>query len=159
MTALSTVQVRYVRRETLISVAINAVLSALFCLAIFGGRDAIDARALVLDAVPQSFMIALMTTIVPTLITRSRLRSGSVEPLPREASILPANLAVRALAVAVAAALFGVLLNFLLLRVAGIDQLAFKPTLAWKITYGALLAFLLAPTLIRRALADGVANG
>src|SRR5437868_14337989 len=114
MTDLSPRQRLYVRRETLIGIAINAALSAFFVFLVFGGRNAIAVRDIALDAVPQSFMIALMTTIVPTLLTRKRLREGGIEALA-EANRLPTNLLLRALLVAAASALIGGALHWLLL--------------------------------------------
>ena len=146
---------RYVKKETLIAVAINSALSALFALIVFGGNDAAPVVDVAFDAFPQSFMIALMTTLVPTAITRRRLRLGAVPPLAAGAVRLPRNLLLRALLVAAAAALVGGGLNWLLLPQLAPALLAFVPVLAYKILYGALLALLLAPVVLRTALADG----
>ena len=113
-TAMTRDQNGYVRRETLVAVAINAALSAIFCFIVFGGSAAIAIADLVADAVPQSFMIALMTTIVPTLITRRRLRAGTIAPLALAGSRLPSNLALRALLVAMLAAAAGLASHWLL---------------------------------------------
>ena len=147
-------QKAYVRRETLVSVAVNAALSAIFAFLVFGGSAAVATGDLVADAVPQSFMIALMTTIVPTLVTRRRLRAGTVGALARPGSRLPANLALRALLVALLAAAAGLALHWLLLAVAGRAEWQFGAVLAMKIAYGAALAAICAPWLLRRALAD-----
>jgi hypothetical protein len=148
----------YLRRETLVAVAINAALSTLFCFLVFGGGAAIPTRDLVRDAAPQSFMIALMTTIVPTLLTRRRLRTGRLAPLPG-GSILPSSLSARAVLVAVAAPVLGTAVNALVLPAAGIAAWTFGAVLALKIAYGALLAAACAPFLLRRALADATALG
>ena len=99
-------------------------------------------------------MIALMTTIVPTLVTRRRLRAGTVGALARPGSRLPANLALRALLVALLAAAAGLALHWLLLAAAGRAEWPFGAVLAMKIAYGAALAAICAPWLLRRALAD-----
>jgi hypothetical protein len=153
MTHLSPGQRLYVRRETLIGIAINAVLSALFVFLLFGGSETIPVRDIALDAVPQSFMIALMTTIVPTLLTRKRLRQGEVEALA-DANALPSNLLLRALLVAAASAVIGGALHWLLLPALAPATWSFLALLAYKIVYGAVLAWLLGPILLRRALAD-----
>ena len=147
-------QKAYVRRETLVSVAVNAALSAIFAFLVFGGSAAVATGDLVADAVPQSFMIALMTTIVPTLVTRRRLRAGTVGALARPGSRLPSNLALRALLVALLAAAAGLALHWLLLAAAGRAEWPFGAVLAMKIAYGAALAAICAPWLLRRALAD-----
>jgi hypothetical protein len=145
----------YVRKETAIGVAINAALSALFCVALFAGREAIPVGDIVLDALPQSFMIALMATIVPTAITRKRLRTGTIAPLAGGGGPLPANLALRGLLVAAACALAGGLLHWLALPRLTPETWAFAPLLAYKIVYGGVLALLIGPFVLRWALADG----
>jgi hypothetical protein len=151
---LTSAQKAYVRRETLIGIAINAALSAAFVFLVFGGRDAVGTREIVLDALPQSFMIALMTTIVPTLLTRQRLRKGGLEILAADGGRLPANLPLRALVVAGTSALLGGALHWLVLPPVAPPVWSFEAVLAYKIAYGACLAWLLAPALLRRALAD-----
>ena len=153
-TAMTRDQNGYVRRETLVAVAINAALSAIFCFIVFGGSAAIAIADLVADAVPQSFMIALMTTIVPTLITRRRLRAGTIAPLALAESRLPSNLALRALLVAMLAAAAGLASHWLLLAAFGPVEWPFGTVLTLKIAYGAALAAICAPWLLRRALAD-----
>ena len=144
----------YVRRETAIGVAINAALSALFVFLVFGGRGRIPVGDIVLDSLPQSFMIALMATLVPTAITRRRLRNGAIAPLAAERTLLPANLLWRALLVAVAATLAGGLLHALLLPRFAPPLWPFGALLAYKMLYGAALALLVGPVALRRALAD-----
>ena len=145
----------YIRKETAIGVAINAVLSAVFAITLFAGRDAIPVADIVLDALPQSFMIALMATLVPTAITRKRLRTGTIAPLTGGAGWLPANLLLRSLFVAATCALAGGAVHWLLLRRLTPGTWAFGPLLAYKTAYGGSLALLLGPFVLRRALADG----
>jgi hypothetical protein len=155
MATLTPAQSLYVRKETLIGIAINAALSALFGFLVFGGRDSFPPRDIILDALPQSFMIALMTTIVPTWLTRRRLRAGSVEPASAGASLLPRNLLARALVAGIVASALGLALNWLLVSQADTASWSFAALLGFKIGYGALLAALCGPLLLRRALADG----
>ena len=148
----------YVRRETLIGIVINAALSALFVFLVFGSRELIERQEIILDALPQSFMVALMTTIVPTALTRRRLRAGTVAALPGRRSSLPRNLLLRGLAVAVAAALIGGALHWLLLPLLTPPRWTLATLLPYKIAYGGLLAMLLGPFTLRQALADGIAD-
>jgi hypothetical protein len=60
-------------RETLISVVINSAISVGVCLLLFGLDRPVPASALGWDFLPQSFMIALMGTVVPALMLRRRL--------------------------------------------------------------------------------------
>lgn len=45
--------------------AINAAFSIAFCWLVFGGTSYVAVSAVILDAVPQSVMIAFMSVIVP----------------------------------------------------------------------------------------------
>ena len=142
----------YLRKETAVAVAINGAFSALFAWLAFGGRAA-TAQEVASDALPQSFAIALMTTLVPTLITRKRLRAGAVAPLSR-ANRLPGNLLLRALLVGALAALVGGALHWFVVRPLGPETWRFELLLPYKVAYGALLALAIAPPILRRALAD-----
>ena len=147
----------YLRKETAVAVAINAGFSALFAWLVFGGRAA-TAQEVALDALPQSFAIALMTTLVPTLITRRRLRAGAVAPLA-PAKGWPRNLLLRALLVGALAALIGFALHWLAVRPLGPEEWRFEVLLPYKVAYGALLALAIAPPVLRRALADHPYSG
>jgi hypothetical protein len=73
---------RYILVETMISVIINTVISIGFVFLAFGGQDRVAVAALIPDAIPQSFMIGLMSTVVPTLLTRRRVRSRTIATMP-----------------------------------------------------------------------------
>ena len=62
----------YIRRETLVSMVINGVLSLAFFIAVFGRTSPVALWGMghwVFDFIPQSFMIALMSTLVPGALT------------------------------------------------------------------------------------------
>ena len=145
----------YVKRETMIGAGINAALSAFFTFVAFGGNGA-AVGDVAIDALPQSFMIGLMTALVPTAITRSRLRRGVIASAATEKSWLPDNMAVRASVVAVGAAIFGGGLQWLLLPLLTPAEWPFSTILGFKVIYGALLGLLIGPFVLRRALADPV---
>jgi hypothetical protein len=63
---------RIVARETALSAA-NAVLSLVFFLAMFGPSRPVAWAALAFDGLPQSFMVALMASLVPGLLVGTRL--------------------------------------------------------------------------------------
>lgn len=145
-------QRRYIAIETAISIAINTLISIGFVWLVFGGAAHVTVSALVRDAAPQSFMIALMSTIVPTLLTRKRRRAVSIESLPGENPPLLRSLLVRAPLVAVIAALVGVALHAALLNVLTPDGLGFAATMVFKAMYGAALASIVTPIILRLAL-------
>lgn len=146
--------VQYVRRETGVSVIINAVLSSLLFFVVFGGTEPIPTwgpAGWVLDFVPQSFMIALMSALVPGVLAQRKLRTGAVAALSGTTR-LPRNLLVRALALALASAVLGTALIAAGTFAAQQESLAFAVALTLKVAYGALLAALITPLGIRAVL-------
>jgi len=148
---------RYIFVETLISIAINAAISAGFAFFTFGGRTEIGLwgpSGLALDFVPQTFMIALMSVLVPTALTRRRVAAGAIRPPAGPPSRLPRNLAIRALlAAAIATLLLGGTATALLAALWS-APLGFATVLPLKILYGALVALLVTPPALRAALFD-----
>jgi hypothetical protein len=68
---------QYIVVETLISVGINTALSIGFVFLVFHGQSHISAtgpHGIVFDMAPQTFMISLMSCLVPALLTRSGFR-------------------------------------------------------------------------------------
>ena len=145
----------YIRRETAGSIVINTVLSLGFFLAAFGRTDPVQVwgiGAYAFDFVPQSFMIALMSTLVPGLLTAKRLRAGAVGRLDA-ASRWPSSLVLRAIVLAVASAVIGAGLATLVLRALGAEGIPWGVALAAKLAYGAALAAAVTPIGLRAALA------
>ncbi len=146
----------YIARETRISVVVNATLSLVFFLFAFGLEHPIEIRGLgnwVFDFSPQSFMIALMSTLVPGAIARRRLRAGTLA-VTEHRSMLPSGLLARSLLVGGLGAVAGVGLAggfALLLEPAPIAPLT---GLAVKVGYAGLLALLVTPPSLRVALAS-----
>ncbi|HTU12093.1 MAG TPA: hypothetical protein VMG08_14475 [Allosphingosinicella sp.] len=148
---------RYIVTETLLSMAVNAAFSAGFAFLIFGGRSEIGLwgpSGLALDFAPQTFVIALMSVLVPTALTRRRMRSGALERSSGASSRLPRNLLVRALLVAVLATLALGGAATLLLATNWPGPLTFAAVLPLKIVYGALVASVVTPLALRAALLD-----
>lgn len=141
---------RYLVVETLISVAINGAISFAFAWLMFHTSSAIPAQALIIDSIPQSFMIALMSVIVPGLLTSRRLAAGQIAPLPGKAIRHP--LAVRAIAAAVVAVLCGLLLHLAVIATRPPSLIGFTTLLAIKVAYGASLAAIVTPLMLRYAL-------
>lgn len=137
-----TPSLRYRLREAAISAAINAVLSAVFVWFAFGHQAWIPTRgprSLLVDALPQSFMITLMATAVPTLIARKRF-GLPVDPARWSA--------VSVVAAVVAAILFGSL-HWLFLPSA---TWSFRAVLAAKTIYGAALGATVTTVALRHQL-------
>lgn len=148
---------RYILVETAISVAINAAISAGFAFLVFGGRTGIalwGSGGLALDFAPQTFMIAMMSVVVPTALTRRRIGAGALRPRSGPPSQLPPNLAVRALLVALFAtvALGGAATAALAATWSG--PIGFAAALPLKIIYGAAVALVVTPFALKAALRD-----
>ena len=147
---------RYVIVETIVGMAINVVLSGVFTWLFFHGRPTIafaGAHGYGVDFFPQAFAIALMSVVVPTLLTRKRLNNEKIKRLDG-ADWFPAKLFVRAPLIAVTATL--VLGGGL--YVLGRDDLpqtaTFSTLLSIKLVYGAVVALLVTPMALIAALRD-----
>lgn len=154
--ALTASQRRYLTIETIIAAVINAVLSLAFVLLVFGNRKVISAMGvdgLVLDAVPQTLMVTLMSALVPGLLTRKRILAGQVDGV---APSTAGSVVRRAIIAAIATA---VLLTAVHLAVLSIGQVAypFAGVLVAKIVYGAILGASIARWTVRRMLVARVA--
>jgi hypothetical protein len=149
-------QRRYLVVETAIGMLINTLISIGFVYLIFGGTERVATAALIPDAVPQSFMIALMSTIVPTLLTRKRLREGVVTPLDGQIPKLLKALPVRALLIAFSATIIGFAIHSLLLGNFSTTEISFEMTLIFKAIYGAILAAIVIPMTLCLALSEHV---
>lgn len=85
---------RLIRRETRASMVINAVLSAVFFLAVFGTQARFlsfgTPDQLARDFLPQGGVIALMATVVPALLMRRALRKENQTVRPAGAILAQA---------------------------------------------------------------------
>ncbi|MEH3159589.1 MAG: hypothetical protein PGN08_12095 [Sphingomonas taxi] len=150
-------QRRYIAIETMIGATISAVLSIAFVLLVFGGRAGVTVAGpggLIVDAVPQGFAIALMATLVPTMLTRRRLARGKVRPIDGRARRRPRPLPIRLLGMAMLGAGLSVAVTVLLV-VAEVRYVALPHVLVGKAVWGLLLGGLVAATMTRRALEQG----
>lgn len=150
----------YVRRETLASILINTVLSLAFFLLVFGTSATVPTRglhSLAVDFIPQSFMIALMSTLVPGALTLRRVRAGTL-PRSTRPSRLPAKLVPRALLVALLAVLLGAGITGAVVWFTAPDAIAWLPALLIKLAYGGLLAAITTPPGLRAALRGDAPN-
>jgi hypothetical protein len=148
---------RYIAIETAISLVINVALSAAFAWLMFHGRDPIafaSSNGFGIDYFPQTFMIGLMSVVVPTLLTRRRLKAAKLQPAMGRVR-LPSRLIIRAPFVAVIATVVlggaAFLLSMGLLPL----SVSFSKLVAIKLIYGAFVALAVTPVGLRAALRDG----
>ncbi len=147
----------YLRKESMLSIVINSVLSLLFFLVVFGVDPAGAVRlggvgGYAIDFLPQSFMVALMSALVPGVITGARIRGGKIAGAPEATGAL----AARSMLTAVLALIVGGAIAFVLSLLTGNTALAWFPALVAKIVYGAILAAIVTPVGLRAALRQTV---
>lgn len=147
-----TVAARYIAIEAAVSAAINAVLSIAFTLAVFGGTRLVPASDLAFDAIPQTFMVALMATLVPTVLTQKRLKTGRVARMTHLSLGLPRSVVGRSLLVALLLAAFAWAAHQGLLPMDA--SFAFASVLMVKTLYGALLGAMVTAFAVRVALGE-----
>lgn len=123
-------------RETAISALINGVLSLAFFLAVFGVKEPVTLTALAPDFFPQSFMVVLMGTLVPSLLLRRRVGSPA------------ASIVRRCLTLAFAASLLGGGTAFALCQVDPLASLPAFSAIAIKAAYGVFLSSIFTPIAI-----------
>jgi hypothetical protein len=129
-------QRRYAGREMAVGALISAIISIGFVFLIFGGSKNVSATALTWDAVPQSFMIVLMASLVPGLLARPKIASGSLGARDNPSAIW---ICVRAAIVAASTAAIALLLHALILPHLAPRGVEFPHVLIFKIVYGGLL--------------------
>lgn len=133
-------------RETAISVLINCVMTAAFYFLVFHGVEPVPIWGLgnfAFDFAPQTFMIALMGTLVPGLIAAHAMKPDG----PTRTQI-----ARRAFLFALIAVAVGILASSALLWVSGLDLMPFRAGMIIKLVYGASLAAIVTPTFLRSQL-------
>ena len=159
---------RLVRRETVVNLAVSAVLAAFVGWLIFRGDTALVALAPplggVFGIVPGTFNFTLLVTLGLSMVIRKRVRAGAAPLLDASHAgtrwaRLPQPLSLRALTLAVLATLTFVPLTLLLVRVAigaGLlpAQWSFAGMLGFFVVYFVLLTWAVTPIVVWRALLD-----
>ena len=146
---------KYLAIETSLSMAINAAISIGFAWLVFHGHDHVPTSGLgglVRDAAPQTFMIALMSTLVPSLVTRKSMHSGHLDTWlggpPGGSPVPPGRIILRALMLAIVAMVLGLSLNAVVLPMLFPGGLGYGSVFVLKAGYGALVALVVTPLAI-----------
>ncbi len=152
---LNSAQAGYIRTELLIGTMIGGVVSGAFCAAIFAKASVITANDITFDAIPHSFMLTLMAILVPSQITKSRVRRGLVAPLPVERlPLLKRHLLIGSMATAAAMTVAGYALHAILLPIVGPAVWPLWMLLAFKIAYGMIICLLIGRWVLKSALSE-----
>ena len=149
---------RYVTVETVVGATMNVVMSLVFTWLVFHSQARVPSTggpSLVADAIPQSFMVALMSVLPVSLLTRLRARKGALVPLPPPGAWRgPKNMVLRAVLVAVVTAAIGFVCFLLLAPALAPQGVSFTQALILKGIYGAVLSVIIVPFAAIAALKD-----
>lgn len=150
-----------VRTETLVSIAINALVPTAIIRAVGlappralgGGEGLVQAMA------KASGLATLLMTVAITLLVRARVRAGSVPALahadlPAPLRLLPGALPLRAPAMALVAVVVLVPLGALAATLLSILPLDTGGFVGFNLAYGSLVGLTMTPAVVLRALAD-----
>ena len=147
----------YVVKETAISAIINILIGAAFFIALFHGQTRVGLwgiGGIVIDCLPQGFMIGLMSVLPPSLITRSRIRKGLIEGNEGDVG----SILLRGLISAGASMIGLCAVAATLAFVSGATNIPFAAALAVKSLSGGVIALLLTPRALSKLLAPAAAT-
>lgn len=149
-----------IRTEAVVGAGVNAVLSVIATWLTLGGTPAIrfccTAPSLVMDALPHSFAVAFMATLVPSLLVLGRARKGKIDGCPPPAlwpSGIRRRIGVRAIAFGFISALTGIALHFAATPLVAAEW-AIGPALGFKALYGAAISVVVTPVALRQLFVD-----
>ncbi|MDP5031642.1 MAG: hypothetical protein NWQ54_20850 [Paraglaciecola sp.] len=132
----------YLLTETAVGSAISLVLSIVFVFLIFDSNMTVPIyglQGLIVDSVPQSFAIAFMATLMPTFLTRIRLKAGKIKVIDGRGTWLPQNVFLRSLTMAILVTIVAYSAHFVAFGMTGFNSLSFTNALIYKACYGAFL--------------------
>ena len=146
-----------IRRETLIAVVVNCVIAAaLTWISVEHSRPSIlvgGPGAGAFGILPGTFLFTFLLTLGLSFVVRARIRRGELRLADQKAAswirVLPQNVLLRALVLAVAATLIGPPVAFMGLLALAPDAAPFILALTVNVIYFALLACLVVPVIIR----------
>lgn len=148
---------RVIRKEAAIAAVVSALISAVFVFALFGDSHPAPlwgAGGAAVDFLPQTFVLSLMSALVPALSMRRKLAPEKLEAVAGKAWRLPRHPFARSLLIAVLATLAGSPCGTALLWVIAGGNIDFVVLLVTKMAYSALVATLVAQVSIRATLAQ-----
>lgn len=151
-----------VRQETVVSIAINALLPAgiIWVLDVPPPQTLLETQPIARDMLAASGLATFMMTLVLTLIIRMRARKGALPALdwPRAErglmKLIPQNLLLRAVALGLTAVILLVPPGLIVVAVAGILPLTKTGFLVFNLLFGAIVGFVMARFVVLTALAD-----
>lgn len=144
----------YINRETFVNVSINILLTPLFFWIFFGQFDHVPVWGIgnwLFDFVPQSFIIAFMSMLIPSVVAVRAVGAGKVRPDNIVQN--PIRLLIlRGILAGAASAALGTGLVAAVIIAAGYNHLGFTWALIIKQIYAGLLAYIITPLGLRLVL-------
>lgn len=143
---------RFIARETLVGALVNSLLSYVIFWLTFGDGPTVQVFGIgnfIFDFIPQGFMIALMSTLVPGALARRAMTKGRFEGGQRELWILPDHLLPKALILAVAAAFLIAIPTGMVFSLFLDDYLDRQLASFVKVVFGAVISLCATPIALR----------
>jgi hypothetical protein len=148
---------RYIVTETTVSIVINVLISALFMGLVFGRSALIElwgGHGLAVDFIPQTFMISAMSVLVPTIVTRQRMKRGLLAYGPGLPPRYLRSLTLRVIVIAVVLTLILGAAGVLALDAVWTGPVRFWQAFPLKLLYGGVVALIATPIGLYIALCE-----
>jgi hypothetical protein len=146
----------YIYREMVISMAINTAISIGFVFLVFHGHQEVPLmgwRGAIADTGPQSFMVTLMSWLVPSVLTRRRLVAGHLWWHTGSHSRGAVRDSLSAILLAILVSLVAVAVAYFVLpKLVPGGEISFDKFVFAKALYGALLAAAVTGTALTSSL-------
>lgn len=143
---------RYIATESVISGAFSGLVSLGFAYLLFGGLAVVPLGGkdgIIADAIPQLFMVVLMSTLIPWFLTRRRIAAGMFHGLRAELVPTAGPMCLRCLLLAAGCAAVLVALQAVILPTVSPSTWPFSAVLVCKFLTGALVGGAAAALTIR----------
>jgi hypothetical protein len=148
---------QYLAIETVSSGVVNGLLNLAAAYAIFHAHNripAVGSGSLLQDSIGETFIVATLSVLIPSLIARSRRRAGTLPVFGDRPAARENNLYVRAIITGVIFTAVLVPCNWLLLPRIFPTGVSFTNVLLFKTLYGAAVGSLATFLAVRKMLAE-----
>lgn len=145
-----------IKKEMITAAVISASISVCFVFAIFAGSPQISlwgAGGAAIDFLPQTFMLSLMSALVPALLLRKKLARKQFYAVAGRTWYFPQQPVLRSFLIALVATAVGSLAATTALFLISGDTIAFAVLLITKTAYGAIIAAFVARLSVKITIA------
>ncbi|GAB3098127.1 hypothetical protein G8770_17655 [Aestuariicella hydrocarbonica] len=145
---------KYIALETLISSVVNGCFSFIFAYLVFQKFSEISSNQILVDVIPQSLFVTFFAILVPTLITRHRLKKSTIPSLPYRSNLWPNHVLLRALTGGIAVAVLATGFHFIVLKALTVETFSLHSVLFYKVIYGVALSAMITPKAVLLSLTE-----